>query len=335
MRNYEPPYTLTTQIVNLIAQISESIGLLSAYRHDLELKLRRINCIKTIQGSLAIEGNTLPESQIIDILDGKTVIAPPKEIQEVKNASLVYENIDLYDPCKQDDLLLAHKTLMNDLIKEAGMYRQGGVGVLSNQKVIHVAPPAKRVPTLMDDLFNWLVNTQDHPLIVSCVFHYEFEFIHPFADGNGRMGRLWQSLILKQYHPSLAYIPVESMVYQHQDEYYAAIANSTEQSNCAPFIQFMLSMLLNTINGCTLQVKHHVSPQVKMLIQKMPDHPISRQKLQIRLALKDRSSFTQRYLKPALNNGFIQMTIPDKPNSKIQQYQLTDKAKLYLKQLNH
>ena len=288
---------------------------------------------KAHRASLAIEGNNLPESQIIDIIDGKTVIAPPKEILEVKNAITVYERFDQLNPFDQHDLLAAHNTLMPGLIDDAGCYRKSSIGVVSGAKVIHVAPPAKRIAQLMNNLFAWLNTTKEHALITSCVFHYEFEFIHPFADGNGRMGRLWQSLILASYHPVLAYIPVESLINLHQREYYRAIASSTKQSDCAPFIQFMLTMLLNAISACTLQVKQQVSQQVKMLLEKMPDYPISRHNLQKRLALKDRISFTKRYLKPALDNGFVEMTIPDKPNSRSQQYQLTDKAKLYLNNL--
>ena len=328
---YSPPFTITSDIVNLIAEISESIGYLSSINASTALKLRKANRVKTIQGSLAIEGNALPESQIIDIIDGKTVIAPPKEILEVKNAITVYEQFDQFSPHNEHDLLSAHNILMAGLINETGQYRSGSVGVVSDKKVIHVAPPAKRVPQLMQQLFEWLAITKEHVLISSCVFHYEFEFIHPFADGNGRMGRLWQSLLLATYNPLLALIPVESLIYQHQTEYYDAIAASTRQTNSYPFIQFMLSMLSEAITQLTPQDSPQVTPQVKMLLGKMPRYEVSRDELQNILALTDRKSFRNLYLKPSLDNGFIEMTIPDKPNSKLQKYRITQKGINFIK----
>ena len=325
-----PPHTITSDIVNLIAKISESIGYLSKIDNETTLKLRKISRVKTIQGSLAIEGNTLPESQVIDILNGKTVLAPPKEILEVKNAIAVYENFDQLNPYNESDLLSAHKILMDGLISEAGQYRNGGVGVISGEKIIHVAPPAKLIHQLMNNLFDWLATTKDHPLITSCIFHYEFEFIHPFSDGNGRMGRLWQSLILTKYNPLLAYIPVESLIHQNQNEYYAAIAASTQKTDSAPFIHFILSMLLDAIREFTPQGTPQVTPQVKLFLQKMPSHEASREELQNILGIKDRKHFRSAYLKPALEHGLIEMTVPDKPNSKTQKYRLTDKAKYYL-----
>ena len=189
--NYQPPYTITPVILNRVAAISEAIGRLTVLTDQAKaLRLRRINRIRTIHGSLAIEGNTLSEAQITAILEGKRVIAPPREVQEVKNALAAYDRFDTWKPEAEKDLLEAHRILMSGLIDEAGMYRRGGVGVMAGQQVIHMAPPADRVPHLMDDLFGWLAATDAHPLIASSVFHYELEFIHPFADGNGRMGRL-------------------------------------------------------------------------------------------------------------------------------------------------
>ena len=201
---YQPPYTITTAILNLVAQISEAIGRLTVLTDQAKaLRLRRINRIRTIQGSLAIEGNTLSEAQITAILDGKRVIAPPREVREVKNALAAYDLFDTWQPESENNLLEAHRMLMSGLIDEAGVYRRGGVGVMAGNQVIHMAPPAERVPALMGDLFRWLAGGDAHPLITSSVFHYEFEFIHPFADGNGRMGRLWQSLILARWNPTV------------------------------------------------------------------------------------------------------------------------------------
>jgi len=218
------------------------------------LQLRRINRICTIRGSLAIEGNTLNEAQITAILDGKRVIAPPREVQEVRNALAANDRFDFWRPEAEKDLLEAHRILMSGLIDEAGIYRHGGVGVMAGERVIHMAPPADRVPVLMGDLFRWLTTTDVHPLIISSVFHYEFEFIHPFADGNGRMGRLWQSLILARWNPLFADIPVESLIFEHQAEYYQALQESTHQTDSAPFIAFMLRMILDTVPASTPQV---------------------------------------------------------------------------------
>lgn len=197
MLHYHPPFTLTSEIVSLVAAIAEQVGRLSAQSGSgMDLRLRRINRIRTVTGSLAIEGNTLSEEQITSILDGKQVLAPPRELQEARNALAVYEQLHTWDGLSEADLLAAHRMLMQGLLDVPGTYRSGGAGVMAGDKVLHMAPPANRVPALMAQLFGWLQNSQEHPLIASSVFHYELEFIHPFADGNGRMGRLWQTLLL-------------------------------------------------------------------------------------------------------------------------------------------
>ncbi|TQV87564.1 Fic family protein [Aliikangiella coralliicola] len=248
MPKHQPPFTLNNKILSQVAEISEAMGRLSVvFEQEQSLKLRRVNRMRTIQGSLAIEGNTLSEEQITAILDGKRIIAPPKEVKEASNAIAVYEQLDQWQPEKGKHLLAAHKVLMLGLEDDAGTYRSGGVGVMSGKKVVHMAPQAERVPGLMKALFTWLKNSDAHPLITSSVFHYEFEFIHPFADGNGRMGRLWQTLILSKWHSVFAYIPVESLVHQHQDNYYLAIRQSTAQGESTPFIEFMLGMIYQAI----------------------------------------------------------------------------------------
>ena len=213
------------------------------------LRLRRANRIKTIHSSLAIEGNTLSEGEVQAVLEGKKVVAPLKEIQEVKNAIKTYELYPKLNPFSIQDLLLAHGTMMAGLVDEAGMFRKGGVGVFDGDKPIHIAPPADRVRDLMSDLFGWLENADDHLLIRSCVFHYEFEFIHPFADGNGRIGRLWQSLILGRLNPIFEHLPVENMVYSNQQAYYHAINRSSDLGDSGPFIDFMLEEILNALVG--------------------------------------------------------------------------------------
>ena len=247
---YKPPFTVSAKAINLIAKISSQLERY-AIRMEQEdtLRLRRANRIKTIHSSLAIEGNTLSEGEVLAVLEGKKVVAPLKEIQEVKNAIKTYELYPKLNPFSIQDLLLAHGTMMSGLVDEAGMFRKGGVGVFDGDKPIHIAPPADRVRDLMSDLFGWLENADDHLLIRSCVFHYEFEFIHPFADGNGRIGRLWQSLILGQLNPIFEHLPVENMVYSNQQAYYHAINRSSDLGDSGPFIDFMLEEILNALVG--------------------------------------------------------------------------------------
>ena len=245
---YKPPFTVSAKAINLIAKISSQLERY-AIRMEQEdtLRLRRANRIKTIHSSLAIEGNTLSEGEVQAVLEGKKVVAPLKEIQEVKNAIKTYELYPKLNPFSIQDLLLAHGTMMAGLVDEAGMFRKGGVGVFDGDKPIHIAPPADRVRDLMSDLFGWLENADDHLLIRSCVFHYEFEFIHPFADGNGRIGRLWQSLILGRLNPIFEHLPVENMVYSNQQAYYHAINRSSDLGDSGPFIDFMLEEILNAL----------------------------------------------------------------------------------------
>ena len=245
---YIPPFTISTNAINLIAEISAQI---ERYAIRLEqsdgLRLRKANRVRTIHSSLAIEGNMLSENEVKDIIDGKTVMAPLRQIQEVKNAIKTYELYEKLNPFDVNDLLKALGTMMMALTDDAGKFRRGGVGVFSEERLVHMAPPADRVPFLIDDLFEWLKQAKDHLLIRSCVFHYEFEFIHPFSDGNGRMGRLWQSLILGRLHPLFEYLPVENMVYANQEAYYNAIQHSTATADSGPFIEFMLQEILNTL----------------------------------------------------------------------------------------
>ncbi len=332
-QGYKPPYSITPEILRLTALVSEAIGRVTALHDNAKaIRLRRANRIRTIHGSLAIEGNTLSEAQITAVLEGKPVIAPPREVQEVKNALAAYEHFHAWRATSEKDMLEAHDILMAGLIDEAGMYRRGGVGVMAGQEVVHLAPPAGRVPQLMCDLFDWLAATDDHPLIASSIFHYEFEFIHPFADGNGRIGRLWQSLILAHWNPLFADVPVESLIFAHQAEYYQALQESTRETDAAPFIAFMLRMLLDALAAATPQVAPPVAPQVASLLRVLQQShgEMRREALQAALGLRDRKSFRERYLKPALADGLIEMTVPEKPNSRLQQYRLTDKALQWL-----
>lgn len=242
--SYTPPYTITPKITNLVAQISEAVG--GYYAHE-NLRLHRINRIKTIHSTLAIEGNTLSSEQVTAVLEGKPVVAPMNEVQEVRNAIKAYELLDTLDPYSVGDLLKAHAAMEAGLIDQAGQFRKGGAGVVSGDQVIHHAPDAGRVSYLIADLFAWFRATEEHPLIASCVFHYEFEFIHPFADGNGRTGRLWQTLILSRWRPIFKNLPIENIVYKYQKEYYRAIAMSGGKDGCTPFVEFILGVIAETL----------------------------------------------------------------------------------------
>ncbi|WP_457794658.1 Fic family protein [Acinetobacter baumannii] len=326
---YQPPYTITSKIIYLIAQISENIGRLTVLEEiQGSLKLRKANRIRTIQGSLAIEGNTLSTEQITAILNGKTVIAPPKEVQEVRNAIKAYETFQQWNPSQEADLLQAHQILMTGLIDEVGQYRHGGVGVMSGDQVVHMAPPANQINRLMADLLDWLNDSDIHPLIQSSVFHYEFEFIHPFADGNGRMGRLWQTLILSRWNPIFANIPVESLIYQNQKAYYDALQASTDRTDSAPFIEFILQMILDAIlsSTATAQDSDHATAQagdhVQRLISAMKQGDYTLAELMQLVGLTHRATFQKNYLNPAIEAGLIERTIPDKPKSPKQKYRL-------------
>lgn len=245
--SYTPPFAITTEILNLVAQISERVGQLSAGALNTSPQLRKQNRIKTITGTLAIEGNTLSEEQITAIVEGKPVLGGVRELAEVKGAITAYEALPSYKPAKLEDLLAAHGLMMADVLTNAGEFRGKAVGIHKAGVGHHVAPPAHRVSGLMADLTHWLKQTKDHPLITSSVFHYEFEFIHPFSDGNGRMGRLWQTLILSRWHPLFLSLPLESVIKDNQQRYYQALEVADQQADSTPFIHFMLSVIAQTL----------------------------------------------------------------------------------------
>ena len=247
---YTPPFTITDEILRLVSEISERVGELNVMLGERmpSPMLRKENQIRTIHSSLAIEHNSLSLQQVTDVINGKHVLGAPNEIQEVKNAVQVYQLMQSLDAFQEKDLLRAHGLMMADLVDNAGRYRKGGVGVFAGEQCIHMAPPADNVPFLMADLFEWISTTDTHPLVSSCVFHYEFEFIHPFMDGNGRMGRYWQTMLLSRWKGIFAWLPVETIVKQHQQDYYDAIAQSDAQGNSTVFINFMLKCILQTIN---------------------------------------------------------------------------------------
>lgn len=278
---YTPPFEITSKIIELISNISEKIGEINSLQDSpYSVQLRKENRIKTIHSSLAIENNSLSLEQITAIIDGKRILGNPNEIQEVKNSIQAYDLLLSLNPYKEKDLLKAHKLMMQDLVDRNGKYRTDGVGIFDGEKVVHLAPPADRVPELMGNLFEWLKTCDVHPLIKSCVFHYEFEFIHPFQDGNGRMGRLWQTVILKEWKEIFAWFPVETLIKENQKEYYRVHGASDSEANSTKFIEFMLSLILNTIKEIietekkvTQKVSVKVTANQKRIIDAIESNP--------------------------------------------------------------
>ena len=247
---YVPPYKITDAIVALISKISEQVGAVSVSGESAAAnpRLRRDNRIKTIHSSLAIENNSLTLAQVTDVINGKRVAGARNEIREVKNAYEAYGILPTLDPFKIRDMLKAHRALMSGLSEDAGSFRAGGVGVFAGKRLVHAAPPAKIVPKLMDDLICWAKKSGAHPLVKACVFHYEFEFIHPFSDGNGRMGRMWQTLLLSRWKPVFAWLPAETLVRKRQREYYGVLAASDAASDSTAFVEYMLRVISDALD---------------------------------------------------------------------------------------
>ena len=325
MDKYIPPYDITEGMLELASEITENLGRLSNIS-DLERlpRLRRVNRIKSIQSSLAIENNTLSLEQVTDVIDGKHVLGPKSDIVAVKNAFDVYKKLPEFDPFSLDDLKKAHGIMMNGLLLDAGELRSSSVGVFNEQgKVIHVAPPQEMVPDLMIQLFDWLKNSKVHMLIRSSVFHYEFEFIHPFGDGNGRTGRLWQTALLASWKPIFEWVPIESIIKDNQEEYYKAIGLSTSEGKSNKFILFMLGVIKKAVEEIVKDTHNHqihVSNQIKALMSVIETYPMSALELMEKLGLKSRLTFRKNYLQPALEAGLIAMTDPNNPTNRNQRY---------------
>ena len=292
--------------------------------------LRRENRIRTIHSSLAIEHNSLSLEQVTAILDGKRVLGNPNEIKEVQNAYEAYELMLRLNPASVDDLLKAHKLMMNGLVSENGRFRSGGVGVFDGEVLSHMAPPVEFVPEHIQNLFAWYQKSELHPLIKSAIFHYEFEFIHPFADGNGRMGRMWHSLLLGKWKEMFFWLPIEELIQSRQKEYYDALGAADKQADSAGFVELMLEIIRDSLTEITVvgrstdQDSDQVTVQDKMPVERilsaLSDETLSATELMERLGLSHRPTFRKNYLNPALEQKLIERTIPDKPNSKNQKY---------------
>lgn len=327
MSDYLPPYTISNKMLELVASISEKVGKISSHK-ELKSKphLRRNNRIKSIHSSLKIEANSLSLSEVRDVIDGHSVLGAQKEIQEVKNAYAAYEEIEGIKPYSISDFKRIHGIMTHLTVAESGTFRKGDEGVFSGGKCIFVAPPPQMVPELMKELFDWMKKHERnvHPLILSSVFHYELVFIHPFSDGNGRMARLWHTVLLYNWRSVFEYIPLESQVEKFQEEYYDAIAKCHVQGKSDLFIEFMLEQIDMILDDVILQIDQSnagTSEYVKKMLSVMEyDVPYTALSIMDLLGLKSRETFRKNYMNPAIELELVQMTIPDKPNSKNQRY---------------
>ena len=270
MSKYQPPFHMTDKITNLTAAICELLGQIKILsRGNLAPHLRKENRIRTIHSSLSIEHNSLTLEQVTAIIDGRRILGNPVEIQEVKSAYTAYEMMLTLDPYSVDDLLKAYKAMMNELISENGRFRSGGVGVFNGKVLVHMAPPANMVPGQIQDLFTWYKTAEIHPFIRSSIFHYEFEFIHPFADGNGRMGRMWHSLLLGRWNEIFYWLPVEELIRLRQEEYYNALGKSDTDADSCAFVEFLLQVIMDTLQNTTVVGNDDVEEQRDPLVDKL------------------------------------------------------------------
>lgn len=324
---YTPPFSITSTMLTLVAEIAEKTGKMTSYR-SFETKpyLRRNNRIRSIHSSLAIEANSLSLDEVKSVINGQTVIGLKKDIQEVKNAYQAYDMLGQFDPYSLRDLLRLHGIMTYLTVQESGVFRSHNEGVFNGDVCIFMAPPPQFVPDQMQSLFDWMRNVKDslHPLILSSIFHYEFVFIHPFADGNGRMARLWQTALLSQWNPFFQYLPIESRIHEFQDGYYDAIAACHAAGNSNTFIEFMLDKINLTLDRALNQISEkdaYLTAATQKLINIMEyDVPYTATQLMNRLNLRSKDNFRKLYLAPALEKGIIVMGIPDKPRSRNQTY---------------
>lgn len=329
MDNYTPPFTITNKMLETLSSIMEKVGEYKHYtRLDKEPKLRRNTQITSIHASLAIEGNTLSKGQVRDIIDGKEVVGPANEIKEVQNIKLAYEQLTKVKPYSEKDLLKIHGIIEKDLVPLAGKYRTGNEGVFAGDKCIFICPPPQQVPYLISDLFDWMKREKNNinPIIMSCIFHYEFVFIHPFQDGNGRTARFWQNAILCNYRDIFEYVPIENQIKKHQKEYYDAIAKAHVDGESTVFVEFMLDMInttLKDLESIAKLVNTEASVNVKRLLDNMDEEPMTANEIMFKLDIKHKDTLRNKYLNCAIRDGYVQMTIPDKPKSKNQRYYKT------------
>ncbi len=334
----KPPYTITEKAADYLAKIVETVTRLefgTGFKRDI--KLHRENRVRTIHSSLAIEGNSLSLGEVTAVIEGKMVAGKQTEIKEVKNAYEAYDKIMTFDPYAIGDFLKAHQLMTDGLIKESGKFRGGDVGVFDGDVAIHIGARPQYVPQLMEELFGWAKESELHPVLKSAILHYEIETIHPFADGNGRMGRLWQTLLLAKWNDIFAWIPMESVLYQNRPEYYQAIENARQANDSGVFIEFTLSSLYDIIAAQEKhQVRHKEKHQVQLsdtqieVLKALKKTTLSRKEIFAAIGMNGDSRSFKRHIEPLLADGFIKMTVPDKPNSRLQKYRLTDSGKAFI-----
>lgn len=330
MEKYIPPFVITNEILDYVSSIMEKIGKISSFDNLFRFPiLRKQNRIRSIQSNCAIEANSLTINQVEDVINGKIVIGPSKDIIEIKNAIKAYEMAYDKNPFIENDLKYIHSIMTKDLIELSGKYRTTGEGVIDDKgNLIFLAPPKELVPILMSNLINWAKDNFDNinPLILSSIFHYEFVFIHPFSDGNGRMARLWQNLILSKWKPIFKYIPIESLIKKYQFEYYDAISKSNLNGDSTVFIEFMLKMidlsLMDLIKNTSIEINNSSIYVNKLLKVLTKDKWYTSKEMQSLLHLSDRVNFRKNYLNPAIELGLIEVEFKDKKTSKKQRYKL-------------
>lgn len=327
MSDYVPPFVISNTMLELVSVISEKVGRINSHK-ELENKpyLRRNNRIRSIHSSLKIEANSLSLSEVRDVINGHLVLGDQKEIQEVKNAYEAYRHVADIDPSSIADLKKIHGIMTFKTVNESGVFRKGEEGVFSGDKCIFVAPPPHMVNELMKNLLTWVKKSEGsvHPLILSSVFHYEFVFIHPFSDGNGRMARLWHTVILYRWRNIFEYIPIESQTEKYQSEYYDAIAKCHVNGNANVFIEFMLNMISQILDEVIIQIgksNADTSEYVKRMLEVMEyDVPYTSNAIMELLGLKSKETLRKNYINPAIELGVVRMTLPGKPNSRNQRY---------------
>ncbi len=304
-----------------------------------DIKLHRENRVRSIHSSLAIEGSTLSLGEVADVIAGKLVAGRQTEVKEVKNAYEAYDKIMTFDPYAVKDFLRAHELMTDGLVKESGKFRSGDVGVWSGDTVVHVGARPQFVPQLVEELFEWAKSTDLHPVLKSAIIHCEIETIHPFADGNGRMGRLWQTLILAKWNEVFAWMPMESLVYEKRPQYYEALQTAQRKNDSGAFIEFSLLAILETVEAQARHQEKHkdahmdkhiverLSETMMLVLKALQSQPLSREKIFDAIGMKSDFRAFKRHIEPLLVEEFIEMTVPDKPSSKLQKYRLTDKGK--------
>jgi len=331
----KPHYTITEKAADYLAKIVETVTRLeygTGFKRDI--RLHRENRVRTIYSSLAIEGNSLTLGEVTAVIEGKIVAGKQTEIKEVKNAYEAYDKIMTFDPYAIKDFLKAHKLMTEGLVEESGRFRGGDVGVFDGDVVVHIGARPQFIYELIKELFDWAKKSDLHPVLKSAILHYEIETIHPFADGNGRIGRLWQTLLLSKWNAIFAWVPMESVLYQNRQQYYQAIEAARKANDSSVFIEFTLSALYEIIaDQEKRQVKHQERRQVDLtgtqidVLKSLKYKTLSRKEIFVAIGMRGDSRSFKRHIEPLMEAGLIEMIVPDKPNSRLQKYWLTDRGK--------